>query len=126
MVFNNSRATMDTERRLGLYDDITAAEDKRLNQPGVNGRAAIWGTPRRSLSVGVSKDEGQNWEYRVLEDGDGWCMSNNSKEKANRELSYPSMIVNKDTENGIHLTYTYHRQNIRYVCIADVRAFVHG
>ena len=126
IVFNDLAATADMRRRLGLYDDITPAGDTRSNQPGVEGRTAIWGTPRKALSVGISKDGGQTWKCKVLEDGDGWCMSNNSKEKANRELSYPSIVVKQGTERGLHVSYTHYRQNIKYVYINDVEAFVRG
>lgn len=125
IVFNDSNATEDMQRREGLYDDITPPEDKRANQPGVNGKTAIWGTPRKALTVGISSDEGKTWKCRILEDGDGYCMTNNSELRANRELSYPSIIVdNSDGQMGAHITYTHHRQYIKYVRINDVKKFV--
>lgn len=127
IVFNDSQASAQMARREGLYDDITPAEDTRVNQPGVNGKTAIWGTPRKALSVGISKDDGVTWNYRVLEDGDGFCMTNNSKERSNRELSYPSIFVERKAQgqNGVHIAYTYHRQNIKYVHINDIEAFIY-
>ena len=125
IVFNNSNATAEMQRREGLYDDITPADDKRVNQPGVNGKTAIWGTPRKALSIGISSDEGQTWRTKILEDGDGFCMTNNSELRANRELSYPNILL--DTADGrvaAHVTYTYHRQYIKYVHIDDVKSFV--
>ncbi|KAI1846782.1 hypothetical protein JX265_004751 [Neoarthrinium moseri] len=126
IVFNDSCASASMARREGLYDDITPADDTRVNQPGVDGKTAIWGTPRKALSVGLSKDNGVTWKYRVLEDGDGFCMTNNSKERSNRELSYPSIYVDRTSESqkSVHIAYTYHRQNIKYVHISDVEAFV--
>ncbi|KAG8161056.1 hypothetical protein KVR01_009320 [Diaporthe batatas] len=124
MIFNDSKADPKMQKREGLYDDITPAEDTRKNQPGVGGKVAIWGTPRKDLSVAVSKDKGKTWTWRVLEDGDGFCMTNNSKERTNRELSYPSIVVDGKGENGVHVAYTYHRRNIKYVYIKDVDAFV--
>ncbi|KAI0012133.1 glycosyl hydrolase [Xylariaceae sp. FL0662B] len=128
VVFNNSSAAEGMARREGLYDDITPADDKRVNQPRVNGKTAVWGTPRKALSVGISKDEGKTWKYKVLEDGDGFCMTNDSKERSNRELSYPSIVVDSSSESGkgVHVTYTYYRQHIKYVRITDVEAFVNG
>lgn len=125
LIFNDSAAAADMKRREGLYDDITPADDTRANQPAAagDGRTAIWGTPRSALSVGLSRDGGRTWKFRVLEDGDGFCMTNNSKERTNRELSYPSVSVDG---RGVHVAYTYHRQHIRHVHIDDVEAFVNG
>ncbi|KAM0273624.1 hypothetical protein ACHAQH_008218 [Verticillium albo-atrum] len=83
IVFNDSAAAPEMAKREGLYDDITPEDDKRPNQASVNGKSAIWGTPRKALTVGISSDEGITWKTRVLEDGDGFCMTNNSKEKTN-------------------------------------------
>ena len=61
-----------------------------------------------------------------METGDGYCLTNNSKEGLNREYSYPSI---KQTDDGmIHITYTYFRQYIKYVCITEewVRGNVRG
>ncbi|KAK7753412.1 hypothetical protein SLS62_004703 [Diatrype stigma] len=125
IVFNDSCATENMERREGLYDDITPANDKRANQPQVHGRSAIWGTPRKALSIGLSKDDGKTWRYKILEDGDGYCMTNNSKERSNRELSYPSIFVDSSTgSKAVHVAYTYFRQNIKYVHIRDVEEFI--
>lgn len=126
VVFNDSCASADMERREGLYDDITPADDTRVNQPAVEGKTAIWGTPRKALSVGLSKDQGKTWRYNVLEDGDGFCMTNNSMERSNRELSYPSIFVSRaaGAESEVHVAFTYHRQNIKYYSLNDVEAFV--
>ncbi|KAH8880521.1 glycosyl hydrolase, partial [Thozetella sp. PMI_491] len=120
IVFNDSCASVGMQRREGLYDDITSEDDTRSNQPQVDGRSAIWGTPRKALSVGLSKDHGKTWKYKVLEDGDGFCMTNNSVEKTNRELSYPSIYVDTNDPKAAHIAYTYHRQYIKYVHVADV------
>lgn len=128
MVFNRSSANKDMERREGLYDDITPASDQRENQPGVEGRVAIWGTPRNALTVAISDDQGATWLEKVLEDGDGVCMTNNSREGVNKELSYPNILV-EDTrgqEVTVHVTYTHHRQRIKHVKIEDVERFVRG
>ncbi|ORY65997.1 glycosyl hydrolase [Pseudomassariella vexata] len=128
MVFNDSKAEEGLARREGLYDDIAPADDKRVNQPGVGGKSAVWGTPRKALSIGLSKDDGKTWKYRVLEDGDGFCMTNDSKGRSNRELSYPSIFVETGAENqrSIHVAYTFFRQNIKYIHISDVEEYVNG
>ena len=51
----------------------------------------------------------------VLEDGDGYCLSNNSRDGVNRELSYPSVC--QDATGTVHVAYTYHRRAIRHVRI---------
>ncbi|KAH7139728.1 glycosyl hydrolase [Dactylonectria estremocensis] len=121
LVFNRSASSPDLARRQGLYDDITPEDDTRPNQASVNGKAAIWGTPRKALTVGVSADEGVTWKERILEDGDGFCMTNNSKEKTNRELSYPSILAEGGT---VHVAFTFHRQYIKYVRVEDVEQWV--
>lgn len=123
LVFNRSSAAADSAKREGLYDDITSEEDKRKNQPAIHGKSAIWGTPRKTLTVGISTDEGLTWKERVLEEGDGFCMTNNSIEKTNRELSYPSILVEGKVA---HIAFTFHRQYIKYVRVEDVEAWVNA
>lgn len=122
IVFNCSRAEPWLQKREGLYDDITPESDKRPNQHAVHGREAIWGMPRKTLTVGISDDDGLTWRERVLEDGDGFCLTNDSMKKTNRELSYPSILVE---ENGVtHIAFTFHRQHIKYVRIENVEEWV--
>ncbi|KXH67380.1 glycosyl hydrolase [Colletotrichum salicis] len=119
IVFNRSTAEPDMAKREGLYDDITPEDDKRPNQASVNGKNAIWGTPRKTLTVAVSSDDGLTWK-KVLEEGDGFCMTNNSIKKTNRELSYPSIFVEKESA---HIAFIFHRQYIKYVRIDDIEAW---
>ena len=64
----------------------------------------------------TSTDDGQTWPVRwVLEDGDGYCLSNNSRDGVNRELSYPSVC--QDATGTVHVAFTYHRRAIRHVRI---------
>jgi predicted neuraminidase len=121
LVFNNRNADADTERRASLYDDIPDDDTEQTPTAGQSHRGkmtAFWGTPRAPLTIAVSEDDGQTWPYmRDLETGDGYCLTNNSKEGLNREYSYPSI---KQTHDGmIHITYTYFRQYIKYVCITE-------
>ena len=125
MVFNNISAADSSDRRASLYDEI---EDDVVSDAERNvssdvpmdklGRKAVWGTPRSPMTIALSEDGGKTWPYvRNLQEGDGSCMSNNSVEKKNRELSYPS--VKQGADGRIHVTYTYFRQTIKYVCVTE-------
>jgi predicted neuraminidase len=109
LVFNDSSAADATARRESLYDDIGGGE--RVVQD--SSRAAFWGAPRAPLTVAVSDDGGLTWPHRRnLEVGDGYCMTNNSKDRLNRELSYPSLCQTAD--GALHVAFTYWRQAIKY------------
>lgn len=128
MVFNNIGATETTPRRASLYDEIDDGESNKSEPASAEGipvratvsseKKAFWGTPRAPLSLAISEDNGQTWAYiRDLETGDGFCLTNNSKEKLNREYSYPSI---KQGDDGLlHITYTYFRQFIKYVRVPE-------
>ncbi len=124
LIYNHSRATAETERRLSLYDEIDdEGLDEAVDGPVAfepligrdpNERKAFWGTPRAPLTVAISEDEGHSWPVRRnLEVGDGYCLSNNSREGLNREFSYPS--IHQGEDGALHLAYTYFRQAIKYV-----------
>ena len=123
MVFNNISATAATERRASLYDEIEddeaiATEPVPGEKKCDSGKKAFWGTPRSPMTLAVSEDEGKTWPYiRDLEIGDGYCMTNNSKEKLNREYSYPS--IKQGSDGMLHITYTYFRQYIKYVRVSE-------
>lgn len=87
--------------------------NRSIQAPRSDGRDAFWGAPRAPLCVAWSDDDGVTWRHRVLQDGDGYCMSNNSGKKENRELSYPSMVVGLD--GTIHIAFTFWRQKLKYV-----------
>ncbi|MHA6197567.1 sialidase family protein [Pseudomonas wadenswilerensis] len=115
LVYNPINAEGIAERRTSLYDEIEDEGDDRV-VPGANaeGRAAVWGIPRAPMSLAISRDEGRSWPVRVdLELGDGFCLTNNSQEKLNREYSYPSII---QARNGsLQVAFTYFRQKIKHV-----------
>lgn len=115
MVFNNMSAAGATDRRRSLYDEIE--EDSGAVEPEVvDGKSAFWGAPRAPMSLAVSKDNGESWSIIAnLDEGDGFCMTNNSQEKLNREFSYPTITQSKD--GVVHVAYTYFRQAIKYVRI---------
>lgn len=120
LVYNNMSATGATERRASLYDEIVDEEDDgKTTEPQVqSGRSAFWGAPRAPMTLAISTDGGRTWPFsRNLDEGDGYCMTNNSQQKLNREFSYPSI---KQGINGeLHITYTYFRQAIKYVCVEE-------
>ncbi|KAF7195430.1 hypothetical protein HII31_03322 [Pseudocercospora fuligena] len=113
-VYNHSSRLNAQGRREGLYDDIAAADDVRKNQASKHaGKEAFWGAPRAPLCLAWSDDSGVSWKHRILEEGDGYCMTNNSEQKLNRELSYPSMVLGED--GLVHIAFTFWRQGIKYV-----------
>ncbi|KAI7091669.1 hypothetical protein KC356_g418 [Hortaea werneckii] len=114
VVYNHSSKANALGQREGLYDDIAEAGDVRKNQTSKHaGKEAFWGAPRAPLCLAWSDDEGKSWTSKVLEEGDGYCMTNNSEEKLNRELSYPSMTLGAD--GLVHIAFTFWRQKIKYV-----------
>ncbi|WP_052401322.1 sialidase family protein [Muricoccus aerilatus] len=118
IVFNESSAADATGRRLSLYDDIGGDEVAPLTE-----RSAFWGAPRAPMTVAISDDGGRTWPHRrILETGDGYCMTNNSKDRLNREFSYPSICETAD--GALHISYTYWRQAIKYVRVTA--AWVRG
>ncbi len=118
MVYNHSSAADATDRRLSLYDDIEGGEDLAPAAVPTAGRSAFWGAPRAPMTLALSADEGRTWPVRRnLEVGDGYCMTNNSKDRLNREFSYPSICQTAD--GRLHITYTYWRQAIKYVRVAE-------
>lgn len=117
LVFNDSGRTATTAQRASLYDEIeddgaSAAPESLPRQ----GRQAFWGTPRAPLSLAVSSDAGRSWrKIADLETGDGYCLTNNSEAKLNRELSYPSIA--QSAAGALHVAFTYHRQAIKHLIV---------
>lgn len=115
LLFNDSSAQDATGRRLSLYDDIGGEAPA---PPPAGGRAAFWGAPRAPMTLAISRDGGRSWPLRRnLETGDGYCMTNNSKERLNREFSYPTLRQGPD--GTLHIAYTYWRQAIKYVRVTE-------
>jgi predicted neuraminidase len=125
LVYNHSRAEENTERRLSLYDEIDddglAEEQGQLAEPVLGGaasdgdrRRAFWGTPRSPMTLAISEDSGRSWPIRRnLDVGDGYCLSNNSRDGLNREYSYPS--IHQGPDGSLNIAYTYFRQAIKFV-----------
>jgi len=74
----------------------------------------VWGVPRAPLSLAFSSDGGRTFGNPVeLETGSGYCLTNNSKDGLNHELSYPSII---EAPNGdLEVAFTYFRRAIKHV-----------
>ncbi len=127
LVYNHSRAEASTERRLSLYDEIDddglAEEQGQITEPVItdagaadsgDSRRAFWGTPRSPMTLAISEDSGRSWPIRRnLDVGDGYCLSNNSRDGLNREYSYPSIHQGRD--GALNIAYTYFRQAIKFV-----------
>ncbi|MBD9449544.1 exo-alpha-sialidase [Rhizobium sp. RHZ01] len=115
MVYNHSNASMSDARRLSLYDEIEGDDEiKAASAPAIERRKAVWGVPRAPLSLAFSNDGGASFPRRIdLDTGDGYCLSNNSKDSVNREFSYPSIVQGPD--GAVHIAYTYYRRAIKYV-----------
>jgi len=117
MVYNHSNAGMSDARRQSLYDEIEGGAAGETVVAADGGPKAIWGVPRAPLSLAISRDGGKSFPRHIdLDTGDGFCLSNNSKDSLNREFSYPSVLQG---HNGtLHIAYTYYRRAIKYVSLA--------
>lgn len=115
LVYNPVSSEGHSQRRASLYDEIEDEGDDRVTPgAGADGKAAIWGIPRAPMSLAISRDNGHSWPTRLdLELGDGFCLTNNSQEKLNREYSYPSVIQARD--GSLHVAFTYFRQKIKHI-----------
>ncbi|MGB8811651.1 MAG: exo-alpha-sialidase [Paracoccaceae bacterium] len=110
MVLNPINANMSDQRRASLYDEIE--EDAVAGTGG-----AVWGVPRAPIALALSSDNGETFVVAaVLDQGSGACLSNNSVDGQNRELSYPSIL--QDPSGDLHIAYTYHRRAIKYLHLA--------
>ena len=137
VVYNHASRLDATARRENLYDEVdddglvetvlaagpTAAavvEQAQVQDEG-DVRTAFWGAPRAPLSVAFSPDGGQTFDVAGnLDEGDGHCLTNNSRDRLNREFSYPA--VHQGPDGRLDVAYTYFRQTIKHVRIpADWR-----
>ncbi len=110
VVCNPVNAAMDPSRRTSLYDEL--GDDARPEAEG--GCTPIWGVPRGPLILALSDDEGRSFPLRqIIADGPGTCLSNNSEDGQNKELSYPAMSQN-DT-GDIDICFSYHRRAIAHI-----------
>lgn len=111
LVCNPASSATSDDRRVSLYDEIEAGDDR---PDATGGCAPIWGVPRAPLSLCISTDGGRSWPLRkIIDDSPGTCLSNNSVDGHNKELSYPYLLEGPD--GVIHVAYTYFRRAIKYV-----------
>lgn len=120
VIYNHSNALTSSDRRHSLYDEIEAEEGASPPAAEVaatewsEAHKAIWGVPRAPMSLVFSTDGAETFTDPIdLETGDGYCLTNNSKDALNREYSYPSIIEGPD--GALHIAYTYYRRAIKYV-----------
>lgn len=116
LVYNHASREDAAGRRVSLYDEIEDETPAAASTPATPSGRAFWGAPRAPLALALSSDGGETWEKRVdLAFSDGYCLSNNSAEQVNRELSYPSILQTRD--GTVHVAYTHFRQTIRHMVV---------
>ncbi|MCL7378508.1 exo-alpha-sialidase [Streptomyces sp. 35G-GA-8] len=130
LVHNHSSAADATERRVSLYDEIDddgvsdaapAGGTAAGTTPSFSADTAFWGAPRAPITLSFSSDGGRSWPVRHdLETGDGYCLTNNSRDGLNRELSYPSIARSPD--GTLHIAFTHHRRVIKYLRLSPAWA----
>ncbi|OHV77052.1 exo-alpha-sialidase [Rhizobium sp. LCM 4573] len=115
LLCNPVSASYSKDRRASLYDELGENDDRPDSDGGIE---PIWGVPRAPLTLCLSSDDGKTFPVRKLvEDGPGTCLSNNSVDGHNKELSYPVLL--EDQDGTLHLAFTFHRRAIKYVRLAS-------
>ncbi|HEV7322941.1 MAG TPA: exo-alpha-sialidase [Ensifer sp.] len=115
-ICNPVSAAEFTERRASLYDEL-GEDDGRPDADPEGGCEPVWGVPRAPVALCLSEDGGKTFPVRLtIEDGPGTCLSNDSTDGRNKEMSYPWLLEAPD--GTMHLAYTYHRRAIKYVRLA--------
>ncbi|CUX64912.1 sialidase family protein [Agrobacterium genomosp. 13] len=116
MICNPVNAAQSSDRRASLYDEL-GEEDDRPDADPSGGCVPVWGVPRAPVTICLSDDGGRSFKTRILiEDGPGTCLSNDSTDGRNLEMSYPWLLEAPD--GTLHASYTYHRRAIKYVRLA--------
>lgn len=101
---------MSDDRRASLYDEL--GDDSRPEADG--GCDAVWGIPRAPLIVALSDDDGVSFSHHItVADSSGKCLSNDSLDGKNQELSYPGLA--EAPEGGLDVVFTLHRRAIAHV-----------
>ncbi len=118
LIYNHSSRDDADARRASLYDEIDDDGGLEAAPASVvaladDARRAFWGAPRAPLTLATSSD-GEAWDVVAdLEQGDGYCLTNNSRDRLNREFSYPVVLPHPD--GSLDLAYTFFRQTIKHV-----------
>jgi predicted neuraminidase len=116
IICNPVNAATSADRRTSLYDEL-GEEDDRPEADPAGGCTPIWGVPRAPVAVCISSDGGFTFPQRIeIETGPGTCLSNDSTDGRNKEMSYPWLLAGQD--GSLHIAYTYHRRAIKYVRLA--------
>ncbi|RWX80814.1 glycosyl hydrolase [Neorhizobium lilium] len=116
VICNPVNAAQSSDRRASLYDEL-GEDDTRPDADPTGGCVPVWGVPRAPVSVCLSEDGGGSFPTRVvIENGPGTCLSNDSTDGRNKEMSYPSLLEGPD--GSLHIAYTYYRRAIKYVRLA--------
>lgn len=124
IICNPINAELSPDRRASLYDEL-GEDDARPDADPTGGCVPVWGVPRAPVIVAMSQDGGRNFPIRILiEDGPGTCLSNDSIDGRNKEMSYPWLLEGQD--GSLHIAYTYHRRAIKYVRLAPGWASMAG
>lgn len=106
---NPNNADISDDRRESLYDELGG--DDRPEADG--GCGAIWGVPRAPLVIAFSKNDGELFSEMIkVADSTGRCLSNNSLDGRNQELSYPSML--ESIPGILEVAFTLHRRAIAH------------
>lgn len=107
---------MSSDRRTSLYDEL--GDDERPDADG--GCDAIWGVPRSPLVVAISDDDANSFDIFIeVHNSTGKCLSNNSIDGKNQELSYPAIIETPDGD--LDVAFTLNRRAIAHVRIPKIK-----
>ena len=116
LICNPVNSASSPDRRASLYDEL-GEDDARPDADPSSGVVPVWGVPRAPVAICLSTDGGRTFPKRlVIEDGPGTCLSNDSTDGRNEEMSYPWLMAGQD--GSLHVAYTYHRRAIKYVRLA--------
>ncbi|MDX3974928.1 sialidase family protein [Shinella sp.] len=116
MICNPVNAAQSADRRASLYDELGENDDRPDADPA-GGCVPVWGVPRAPVALCLSEDGGNTFPVRLLvEDGPGSCLSNDSTDGRNKEMSYPWLL--EEADGTLHLAYTYYRRAIKHVRLA--------
>lgn len=112
LVCNPINALMDSARRVSLYDEL--GTDNRPEAKG--GCQAIWGVARAPVSLFFSADEGMYFSDEIiLWNSTGNCLTNNSEDGFNKELSYPTILQSQTGD--LDIAFTLYRRAIAHIRI---------
>lgn len=113
LLCNPVNAAMHPDRRARLYDEL----DNDARPPATGGCEPIWGVPRAPVMPSLSSDEGRTFPgRRPIEAGTATCLSNDSRDGRNREMSCP--FLGQAADGSLDLAYTFHRRAIKHVRLA--------